>query len=339
MALRSARRRNLFLSTLRSQTYAYMNEQNKAIKRQLQKIVVNTKDVVKDAIKRPFYKFTKGNVVRFYHMGKEISENNSNFGKVFADADKLPARMRESMNNLMSKYGQQIFAMSQRLVPIDKRYGAVVQRKQNRVRSIVSINDVDHTTFKNEYGIKNPGMRTFRKQYESFNSNFMDINVGSGWYGGNQADFIEKYLNGSNRRSIYNIYYNVKEGKIYDFDDNVVLNINSKNSLSLELKGDKSAGRSRLQPFGGYQELKKGGKIETVVTPGESIGYKISYSAFDETRPKGQRYNYAALQHDNLAFKHKYGQALYLSEPVKFYKDKLIREMKSKQNKIIKASK
>ena len=336
MALRSARRRNFFLGTLRNQTYAYMKEQNKVVKAQLRKIVVNTKDVVKNAIKRPFYNLTQGNVVRYYHMGKEVSENNSKFGKVFANAEMLPARLREKMNAVMSKYGTKIFAMSQRLVPIDKRYGATVQRKQSRIRSIVAINDIDHTTFKKS--LRDPGMRSFRKQYENF-KNLIDFKVGSGWYGGNQADFIEKYLNGSNRRSIYNIYYNVKEGKIYNFNDEVILNVNSKDFLSLELKGDKKAGRSRLQPFGGYQELKKGGELKYTGNLGDSTSLSISYSAFDKTRPKSQQYNYAALQHDNLAFKHKYGQALYLSQPVKFYRDKLIKEMRESVAKTIERSK
>ena len=77
------------------------------------------------------------------------------------------------------------------------------------------------------------------------------------------------------------------------------------------------------QPTGGYQELKSGGRIAKT-----KDGFTITYSAFDETRTPGNRYNYAALQHDNLAFKHKFGRALYLSEPVQFYKNKLLQELK-----------
>ena len=129
MALRSARRKNLFLNTLKQQTYAYMNEQNKVIKAQLRKIVVNTKEIVKDTTKRSFSSLKQGGVVRFYHRGKETKEGDSNFGKVYTHIETLPSTIAKNLNVVMEDYANKVFAMSQKLVPVDKRYAF---KKQSR---------------------------------------------------------------------------------------------------------------------------------------------------------------------------------------------------------------
>lgn len=54
-------------------------------------------------------------------------------------------------------------------------------------------------------------------------------------------------------------------------------------------------------------KLKASGKVEKIPN-----GYRISYRALN----KDTGYNYAPIQHDNLSFKHRVGQANYLAQPV-----------------------
>ena len=60
----------------------------------------------------------------------------------------------------------------------------------------------------------------------------------------------------------------------------------------------------------------------------KGLNFIIEYNAFDETKSVGNRYNYAALQHDNLAFKHKFGQSLYLSDAVMMYRKQMLQSIK-----------
>ena len=340
MAKRAARRKNRFLVWLYNNTLAYINEQNQVLKKQSQQIVVRTKQQIEDAVKSPFRRLQKGGVVRFYHKGKDVKETDSNFGKVYADAGQLPTRLRDTMNAVMLKYGEQIFRESQRLVPIDKRYNKLntknsVEVKKYRNRGIIEISGIKDIDFKRRRGREASFRRFYESKYDGqVKYKWTSLSAGSGWYTGEQAEFIKKYLSGSNRRSIYYIYYNSQEGKIYDFGGNVVLSMNGRGSMSLDLKGEKDVVTANRQVNFGNQELKKGGKLDK--TP---YGYRITYSAFDDSRPAGDRYNYAALQHDNLAFKHKYGQALFLYEPVKHYRSRLIKEMRQSVSKEIERGK
>lgn len=350
MALRSARRRNLFLNTLKQQTYAYMNEQNRALKEQLRQVVVNTKEVVKNATKRPFRKLSKEGVIRYYHKGKQVNENDSSFGKVYASTETLPTVMKNNIDLVMQKYSDKIFARSQKLVPVDKRYAykniadkRSVYVKSYRRRQVISISDISKVDLFDYSAEGYGGLRNFRRVYEEgvdaqerkylkdigVGFSAEEMNVGYGWYEGEQADFIRKYLSGTGHRGQYSIFYDQKTRGIYQRRGQGILDFSRSGSLSLNMSGKKKRIFSdkiinvKDQPTGGYQELKSGGRITKT-----KDGFRITYSAFDETRPVGDRYNYAALQHDNLAFKHKFGQALYLSEPVQFYKNKLLQEIK-----------
>ena len=349
MVKRSARRKNLFLTTLRNKTIAYINEQNKAVKQQLKQIVVNTKNAVEDAVKRPFRKLAKQGVIRYYHKGKEISENDSNFGKVYADAERLPIRMQAAVSAVMQKYSEKIFAMSQKLVPVDKRYAYInskdsksIKVKSYRRRPIVSISkssDISFYKFDENRDEERRDLRSFRRLYEEnrlgdYGYSVEELNVGYGWYSGKKAEFIKRYLSGTNDRGQHSFIYNKEDGLIYQRDSRGSLNFSPSSALSLNMTGKRVYGgkmfSSSKQPTGGFQELREGGKLTHKYIGDKIINSTISYSAFDETRKSGNRYNYAALQHDNLAFKHKYGQALYLSEPVKFYKDKYLKEVRER---------
>lgn len=349
MALRSARRRNLFLNTLRKQTQAYMGEQNKALKQQLRKIIVNTKNVIKETTNKTFSSLKKNGVVRYYHRGREIKENDSKFGQVYASSKTISKKMQDNLKLVADKYIDKIFAKSQQLVPVDKRYAfknlsdkTSVYVKSYRNRQVISISDISKIDF-DVYSAEYKGLRNFRRAYEEGISrkereyfknigvsiSAEELSVGYGWYEGERADFIRKYLSGTNLRGQHNIFYDQKTNQIYQRRGFGVLDFTPSGSLSLNMKGkkkriyDNKTINVKSQPTGGYQELKSGGEI---IKSGEH--FEITYSAYDETRPKGNRYNYAALQHDNLAFKHKFGQALYLSKPFEMYKAKMLKELK-----------
>ena len=161
---------------------------------------------------------------------------------------------------------------------------------------------------------------------------FVNIKRKSGWYEAEEYDFIRDMLRSSNRRRTI--------GRVFYDPDSKTIKVRNKRSNSMFDSGFKLTGsplknitklkKTGVQPTGGYQELKKGGKLAY------GRGYaniSISYSAFDKTRPLST-FNYAALQHDNLAFKHMKGKKpLFLYRAFEQNVNKWLKDIGAKQSK------
>lgn len=348
MAKRSLTRRNFFINVLKQQTLQYMNAETKELKKKFQKIVVNSKSIVSENLKYPFSQLRRRGVITYYYKGREAKENDSNFGKVVANQNSIVDRTLNIEKSIIDKYTPLIFAESQRLVPIDKRYAFVNSVKINsyRARNILDITGMENLSSVRNKNLVSRRLKDFRRLDEDRKAKDELANEGitvknavirfsSGWYSGEQADFIRKYLSGTNRRGSYNLYYDSSTDTIYKRNSRTSLNFTPVTGISLNMVGKKEKEKdnvinTKYQPTGGYQELKSGGTIKNTAN-----GYIIAYSAFDRTKQVGDRYNYAALQHDNLAFKHKYGESMYLSKAVMKYRQKIYEEHRKRVVKSI----
>lgn len=353
------KRRNVFLRTLRDQTLAYIEAEKGEAKKQLRQILVNTKAEFKKTLKYPIYAFKKQGVVRYYHKGKEVKEGDSRFGKVYTDTYKLVPNVSNAAMMAANEYMQRIFDKSQELVPIDKRYNAInikdkntVRVKSYRRRPIIDISGAKDFFGELAFSARDEktkyGFANFRRyfDYEDEAANEIqnliksskttakidmfsrNIEVGYGWYSGTAGAFIKKYLSGTNTRGQFNLYYDRDTGLIMERTGRGSYEFTPATGISLKMKGKTDVDPKKIisvakQPSFGYQELKKGGKLNQ-----SGLMSTIEYNAFDETKPKGDRYNYAALQHDNLAFKHKFGQSLYLSDAVMMYRKQMLKAVK-----------
>lgn len=359
MAKRSLRHKNLFLNTLKNNTLAYIEAENKAVKEQLRQVVVNTKAEVRKAVGYPFYALKKQGVVRYYHKGKQVKEGNSKFGQVYTDTYKLVPTVSNAAMMAANEYMQKIFDKSQDLVPIDKRYNAINIKDKNTVyvKSFRRRPIIDITGYGKWYNSRkqaidasiagnyelmledDPSLKNFRRlKDEDYNTQELDIlydreqtrriEAGYGWYGGRRGEFIKKYLSGTNTKGSYNLFYDNDTGLIMQRKSRGSYEFTPATGISLKMKGRVGIDPTKTvnvkdQPSFGYQELKSGGVLKQ-----KGLNSIIEYNAFDETKPVGDRYNYAALQHDNLAFKHKYGQSLYLSDAVMMYRKQMLEAVK-----------
>lgn len=321
---------------------------------QLRKIIQRTKEQMGYNLTS----FAKGGVVTYYHKNKPDKS-----GTVYTGIETLPAQLQRVSSETKKEYMQKIFAMSQKLVPVDKRFVGINIKDKNsiklsnyRARPLVSIAGYSKDIGAHDY-FDSPGVEgrltnfrlsltdgggTEKVDYKVLDAEglinktayldygYADLYVGSGYYSGDKADFIRKYLLGTNRRKTEGLFYNEDDGNIYARKRKGQIDFTKLSGVSLKMRSkrvdNKKAFSSNIQPTGGFQELREGGKISKDFS-------QITYSAFDQSRKGGGKFNYAALQHDNLTFRHKYGEAQFLAKSVAYYQEELVRKMKERISK------
>ena len=278
-----------FLDALKQATEKYMK--------------VTVTDAVSRAYKRLVRRYISHTISGIHFNGPVRSdfETGAVFGRFTSISNDISKLIRDRNEEFM----KDVFELSQRYVPIDKKYAKSHNVKYLKRRLSKSILSLPSKTTK---GSKN-------------NKPFVDITREHGWYDSSEIDFINDMLRSSNHRKISNrVFYNPDTGTINvrrkRTDDMFDTGFKLKNK---PIKDITKLSRTNIQPTGGYQELKNGGELR--FGRGYSNIY-ITYSAFDKTRQL-KTFNYAALQHDNLAFKHMSGK-----KPLFLYKafDKCIKK-------------
>lgn len=235
----------------------------------------------------------------------------------------------EIKNTLQKKLGadvepflKEVLELSNKYVPIDKRY--IKKKNISRLNSSVRrrILRLDSDYAQKQYfkyaDFENDQRYSQNALYEE-GFEFSRLTRKRGWYESSEVEFVNNMLRSSNnrRKTISRVFWNgktlQKRGKRTEnlFDTGFKLR---KRPLSfaktyeeavdeLHKKGIKVTSK---QPTGGYQELKKSGKIVGLENK-DLNKWKITYSAYDKSR-KFSTFNYAALQHENLVFKHARGK-------------------------------
>lgn len=243
-----------------------------------------------------------------------------NAGKIIGKMYDIPKKIEKQVAPITEKYAWKIFNYSQELVPIDKRYiGKISADDPNRVeiqRSIYTydIPVVDYESIKNSKKKK-----SIEKFHQSIPYESTTPFKPSGVYGGEQGSFIKEFFRNPNKRAWKQLYVDPITGKFtaskirYGIDDR-----------SYRL----SVFDFNPERQGGNQELKRSGRVEEW----GAYGFRILYNPMDA----GANWNYAQLQHDNLRYKHKSGQALYLYTAFEKFRQDYYNDVKKMVQKVIK---
>lgn len=292
----------------------------RAVARSAEKKVL--RHIILNAMSMPIIK-TDVELVESLFVNEKGNYGRNKAGLVkFVNFDKLKESIKTVARTDIEGFLKEVYDLSQKYVPLDKRY----KNKRNISKLESSVNRrilrLDSEYSKKAYfryaGFDNDDRYSQNELYEA-GFDFVRMRRKRGWYEKQEVDYINSMLRSSNnkRKTISRVFWNGKtlqeRQKRTDnlFDTGFKLR---KKPLSfadtfegavvdLHKKGIKITTR---QPSGGYQELKHGGRIVGLST-GDLNKYGITYSAFDKSR-KFSTFNYAALQHENLAFKHARGK-------------------------------
>lgn len=231
-------------------------------------------------------------------------------GLVKLNFNKIEESIKTVARNDIEGFLKEVYDLSQKYVPIDKRYKdrhkiAFLERSVRK--KVLRLQDDEVSYFTDISNEKTDDTNKYNQSYlrnvEGFT--LSTIRRRRGWYDEEEVNFINDMLRTSNKRkAIGRVFWNGKSLQIRDKRTENVFNTGFKlRKKPLDITKIK---RTEKQPTGGYQELKKSGRI-VGLDSGKLDSYGITYSAFDKSR-KFSTFNYAALQHENLAFKHARGK-------------------------------
>ena len=257
-----------------------------------------------------------------FHIQKPVIMDYSNgekAGYVLFNYRYISQRLKKSLQDANIQFMEDVFKLSQEYVPIDKRYAEATRVEYfGRKRKSAFADLYQGTASSIQRYLKNAwtnreysptgymgSLDSVKKYLGSYKT--VQFSRKAGWYEKSEADFLNEMFNTSNRKKRYSsMFYNVDTGTIMQRKKYSYEVFDTGFKLSNDPYDLRKTKYTLTQPTGGFQELKKGGKLiqnKNTIT--------ISYSAVDKSR-RGSTFNYAALQHDNLAFKHKYGKSLFL---------------------------
>lgn len=294
-----------FLQALKTATNRYMRYTARKVKKKA------TRNIIKNALERTTEIIPAG--MRF----KVPTYSDFATGNVFLSGKMLSQRLKKSIQKRNEDFMQSVFDLSQEYVPIDKRYAEAKNLKflSRRVQRDIATYK-DESSFAKSFSGSDYGKRTFIANYlvkgdykRVMYSDLTSFTRESGWYEADEVDFIKSTMVGRTRDILNRVYYNESDKTVHVRNSNNYLRkdfTSESTGFSLNKSPYKDISefkRTSIQPSGGYQELKKGGFINRE----DPNDIYIFYSAYDKTRPMN-KFNYAALQHDNLAFKHSYSR-------------------------------
>lgn len=248
-------------------------------------------------------------------------------GDIYGSFLGLPQTLQKELEDVRYDFMNKIFVMSQKLVPIDKKYIGMISSNDitelKKPRSyLIPEKNLFFSVSSNEYRSQAEGV--YRKQKGYYKKYFQELYLPRGTYYDN--GLIRDFFLSSNRRKRWQLYV--------DDDGTIKSNYSGfKNKRTSFGKIDEikpiNLSKTRIttkEITGGNQELKKGGTI----TGDRSL---ISYSS----REGGADYEYAQVQHDNLAYEHATGkQALYLYDSFEHYRKEFINAIETKSLKAFK---
>ena len=257
---------------------------------------------------------------------KAVYSNLDGFwaGTIYGAFNQFPKEMYKNLNIVSSDMMSSIFAMSQRLVPIDKKYIGLVSAgdfgELKRPRSYLipskeerfeQIRSYDHNTVAQlAYKYRDP-----EEFYLGKHSTRLDLPAGNYYNNG----LIKDFFLSSNKRSRWQLYID-KEGNIGSFYEGAKKRAKIFGNIKdIKPINPKDFRITTKEITGGNKELKKGGKL-----------YKKRGMIIYSSKLGGAEYEYAQVQHDNLAYKHATGkQALYLYDSFEYYRKKFAENLKA----------
>lgn len=238
-------------------------------------------------------------------------------GTVTGTFSGLPQQLQRELGDVSYWFTRKVFAESQRLVPIDKRYIGTYNpkdyKKIKRDLSVLVLKESSKDSVKDKFTNVESLYNKMYKNAKPLNKHFEQIDVDKGYYSSTQYEFIQKYFMSKNKRK-YKTLVVSKSGMFKEYSLRYKQKAINTLVYSDMLKPDKDI--ENMKPMNrrwsdpqysknGNQELKKSGRIDETKN-----GWTISY---DPTRQYA-KFNYASLQHDmpETVYKHKHGQSLYL---------------------------
>lgn len=249
------------------------------------------------------------------------SLDNKDVGTVEGAFQNLPKRIQRTLDDISKSFMEKILAMAKNNAPIDKKYIGKYNKSDKNVGELKR--DIDYSItakadrFSSQYSNIIDIERMYLKTIRSKNTKYGTFE--KGMYDKQQFDFIKDYFLSSNKRKRYQLYVD-KEGNLgagairystYDRDFN------------FKLQDVKPFTGTTIQATGGNQELKRSGTL----TKRRNGGYTIWFNP--KKINKKLKFNYAAVQHDNLSYKHEQGKALFLYDSFEYYKNKFWNAIKT----------
>lgn len=289
-------------------------------------------NAAKHSLGKSYRKWTVQNVeVKSYIRGKRAGEIEGRLAK-------FPKRLQETVGKVDEKYADLIFAESQRLVPVDKKYigkfnvSDVLTVQRSRVLKIpqmtieerrLDIEDrisdggkyIDEPYYSASVIYKEGGYKKIRKTIEA------------GTYTGSNANFIKEYLRSSNKRKRHQLF--TSDGELFGGTEYGGKSYASLGKLS-DIKPENVSYTSQLS--GGNQELKRSG----LLSKDKKGTWTISYNPINVN--SSLTFNYAQLQHDmpEPLYTHKVGESMYLYKAFEKYRQDYIRDIGNAINNAIK---
>lgn len=224
----------------------------------------------------------------------------------------LPKRIQRNLDDVSKKFMTKVLEMAKLNTPIDKKYIGKYNPSDSNVGELTK--DIDYTILSksdrssNSYKNITNLERLFYRASKSKNTKYGTFEKGK--YDKQHSDFIKEYFLTSNRRKRYQLYVD-DDGKLgasairyrsYDRD------------FGFKLSDVKPFKGVTSQLTGGNQELKRSGTL----TKRRDGGYTIWFNP--RKMNKKLKFNYAAIQHDNLSYEHEQGKALFLYDSFEHYK-------------------
>lgn len=259
----------------------------------------------------------------FYNLQVMSVIKGKNAGKIIGKMYELPKRIEKKVEPITEKYALKILSYSQELVPIDKKY---IGKFNTQDSSLFKVKRdtyfyVPYGTFldvKAEKSNKDFYSDIRNRKYEPFD-------LKKGIYFGEQADFIKEFFRGSNKEKRYQLYQDPNTKQLHSASARYGL----ERSFGFKLSDVKPATGTTKQMSGGNQELKRSGRVE-------DVGINSFRIVYDPRYINPNLWNYAQIQHDNLAYKHKVGEPLYLYKAFERYRQDYYKEVSLAVNKSVK---
>lgn len=284
------------------------------------------------AARRPISKYLVASHTTALMHGQVRSTIKGVFaGGLMARMYEVPKRIQKTIDPITKEYAYKIFAKSQELVPIDKKYigrvnledrdSYIVVRGQYKIKGSYKYS-VPVYSDKDGYLARYKSMSTASAHAKEFTK----VKLPSGIYIGEQKDFIERFYRTTSTERTDLLFVNKRTGRLEEY------------SIKRGTGKEYPFGPKDLKPVtstttaqrtGGNQELKKSGRVDETYIGGQ---YSISY----DPRRLGTRFNYANLQHNKLNYKHQVGESLFLYNAFEWYKQKYFNAVKEATGYVIK---
>ena len=251
----------------------------------------------------------RGGRIKHGIVTSQLSKDN--VGTIEGSFKNLPKRMQRTINDIAKPFMEKVLAMAKENTPIDKKYIGRYNPNDEGIGSIKK--DIDYTILAKE--------DRFSKKYYKDDIEFLfnkasrskNTILGSfdkGVYSQQHFAFLKEYFLTSNKRKRYQLYAD-EDGSLYA---GAVRYRSYDRDFGFKLSDIKPFKGKTSQMTGGNQELKRSGTL----TKRRDGGYTIS---FNPTRVNRRlKFNYAAVQHDNLSYNHEQGKALFLYDSFEHYK-------------------